>query len=53
MYLIEKIQFKHYSDFQCQINTLRAKRYFIIQILEFKDADINDTGKATILFEQK
>ncbi len=53
MYLIEKIQFKHYSDFQCQINTLRAKRYFIVQIIEFKDATINDKGTATILYEQK
>ena len=53
MYLLEKIEFTTHNDFECQINNLRAKGYCIIQILEFKDADINDTGKATILFEQK
>lgn len=53
MYQLEKVEFTTHRDFECQINTLRAKRYFIIQILEFKDANINDKGKATILFEQK
>jgi len=47
------MRFKTHRDFECQINTLRAKGYYIIQILEFKDITLNDKGQATILFEQK
>ena len=53
MYLIDKILFNNFHDFQCQINALRAKRYYIVQILEFKDETINNKGTATILYEQR
>lgn len=53
MYQLIKVKFETYRDFENEINNLRAKKYFIVQIIEFKDATINDKGTATILYEQK